>query len=1599
MELLISQEYPQKRRRANGPDAYPLARSSDSVASKQLRGRKGRLARLPDLPLDVLFEIFGHLRPFDLLRLARCWKKMRAFLMSRNSRWVWRQALSCVEDLPSCPSSMSEPQFANLMFSAHCHHCGTESVPTIIWLTKNRACKRCFPHHFDQAKYLRNDAKFSTLPDECWGFAQVTGRVIHSSAFTPITSRDTRRHIVSIDLLETLAEEHAVVKGQPAELEGWLARTRHDHEAWAKTAEILVGWQNAQAQKRRLELVTAREGRLEAVIRNLNAAGWKDVLEKMDFDLLRRHELVRVPRDLTDGVWMKIKPKMIDFMERVGWRLREEHRLKQITRHRGLFSQYVADSCHAPGAVLAPPISELSQLEPFRSMIETSTVEILSKDHFPCPQFMFHLIGSWQKQRRYDLVQIMRKSSLVPWYVGTEQISLATSFFYCKGPGMREPIGQEDILVHPATFSWRPERDYCSPYLARLFEDFQEEFWNFGGDRVSFHEPAFLAARSIVNACGGDPEMTTATEMDRRSYLFECRSCQSTTGRLVMTWRRAVWFSRSSRIFDVDERRFKVIHAIDHLSLYAELSPPHWVVVQRTDPRYASAVAQIVAEIPFFRCHMCYIFGSAAFVSAHIKESDYLENLRAAEHSAELDLPSHVKLRSPPPDFWQIQQIYDEFEDIFFPTSPLDTLPLSVPLSWCTPKVQSLVDILLEYYSPDFQAIIFVEQRQTAICLAKILPAIEKLKTIVRCGALMGQGVNSDGIAKPTPANHKTAVDSFRKGDINIHDISHMDRYRVLQQAEPEINKVYQTRHEVADDPAEEENDDVEVSLADMAERERYIVKTSGAVLTYDNAIQLLHHICSLIPRDPFTPPHLPKFSGEFQVTLVIPSSIPLPTEDLLFVGPPRRSKKEAKRAAAFIAVKRLHELDVYDDYLLPIARSKGQAAHDPDGKPLIDVASVPVMMDVFVKDPWGTGPRLWLHIVNFDDHAAAALITGTMLPPADVFCGMSLVTIQAGKPMIFGDDDDEWCKRRLMLEFTRHGIWFRISARPFTLPPSLFLVPINQHHEPDYDAMVRLVASPHGSSDWSGITQQDFDSLMIMNTNEFGRPLLLRNIRHDLTPMSTPPPGSREHSATTYHQFFTTKWTRKKWKARVPMDGPLVEAAILPRSLDGMYAIDSEGACSADIGYTVLNGLVAPQDCCRWIAMSADVRRAFEVLPPLCRRITDIYRVRRARHGLGLPPIGDNLLVEALTLPSANVGYSNQRMETLGDAVLELCTTVHLFNKYPHRHEGQLSVLRANMISNRYLLGRAKDIGLEAYLISEHRSVHSWRYVEAVDKSFDVSARRCSLRRYPRRSLQDCMEALLGASFVAGGIPMALHAGTALGLSFGGSLPWSLRYSRSSVASPASSLFICLEESLGYTFHRSELLVEAMTHPSFSLSSGGASYQRLEFLGDALLDLVVLKYLYEKFPHATSAELALPKAKAICAPALASVGVRRLSLHKIMLVNRLDLTEAINAYIPLLETSSVQEIIERGWKYDPPKALSDVFESLMGAVLVDSAYNYDRAAAVVEHVMEDILLALSPSVSLDPVSMLVEWVAAAGCQRLSIEYVFFLMNLTKWSL
>ncbi|KAF9484901.1 hypothetical protein BDN70DRAFT_871881 [Pholiota conissans] len=1002
-----------------------------------------------------------------------------------------------------------------------------------------------------------------------------------------------------------------------------------------------------------------------------------------------------------------------------------------------------------------------------------------------------------------------------------------------------------------------------------------------------------------------------------------------------------------------------------------------------------------------------------------------------------------------PEDLFLILDILEGFKSFFPPDMKSPDIPISVDLDWCTPKVKVLVNILLNHYtlSPDFQGIIFVEQRQVASTLAKILQVIPELSGKIKCSFIVGEGVSSDGASKQKERSSRNPIELFRKRVINIliatsvaeegldfpdcelvvrfddlhhmvgyvqsrgrarnkraatfivmieeNDIGRLQQFQKLQRQEPKVNLEYQTRHatisantyEEGDDDAIEDVDE-QTYQADLLERERYVEPSTGAMITYDNALSLLSYLCSIIPRDAFTPVHKPQYTDNFTGTLRLPRALPLNVNDLSYVGPTKRTYKEARRAVAFMAVMRLRKLNVFNEYLLPVSTTSDDiqeaSPKKSRNKHHFAYLDLPPMLKVPVRDPWCIGDKLWLHPIIIDGESTAGLVTSTALPPEEAFMGQYQVKTLPPKLLVF-PEDSELESRAEMKKYTELGIFYNNTASPFPPALSFYLVPITKEYMPDFRIIHKLLENPKRSHDWSQISEEDKDDILVLNMNRFGSVSLLRRIRYDLTPTSCPLPGSRESMYPTYREYWIAKWSRKKYLARVPTHGPLLETLARPRSNIGSYSLDPVSEHLAI--HSAVDGRLLPLGASNWLSFPSSLQKAFEVLPELCARMTHAYRTRCARGELRLPSIPDSLLIEALTIPSATFPFNNQRLETLGDAVLQLCTTVHLLNLYPNRHEGQLSLLRQKFVNNKYLMHRALDLGLETFINSEIPSVYRWRYVLDDDsvRHEKPLPERYVTREYPRRSLQDCMEALLGASFYAGGIPLSLQMGSNLGLEFGGPLPWPVRYHNDAEPTNISALFAGLEDLLGYKFRHNYLLLESLTHPSVMFSEA-PSYQRLEFLGDAVLDLVVVKYLYDKFPDATSHQLAHPRTKAICAPTLANVAVRKLGLHNRMLLNNIELNVAIDHYAPLLANVSGAEIVRTGWKYDPPKALSDIFESLIGAVLVDSNYNYEKTASVVEYIMDDVLEALTPDIAKDPVSEVVEWSAKNGCRRLTFR-------------
>ncbi|MEP6941270.1 MAG: ribonuclease III [Rudaea sp.] len=155
----------------------------------------------------------------------------------------------------------------------------------------------------------------------------------------------------------------------------------------------------------------------------------------------------------------------------------------------------------------------------------------------------------------------------------------------------------------------------------------------------------------------------------------------------------------------------------------------------------------------------------------------------------------------------------------------------------------------------------------------------------------------------------------------------------------------------------------------------------------------------------------------------------------------------------------------------------------------------------------------------------------------------------------------------------------------------------------------------------------------------------------------------------------------------------------------------------------------------------------------------------------------------------------------------------------------------------------------------------------------------------------------------------------------------------------------------IGYAFRDSALRDRALSHRSV----GAENNERLEFFGDALVNVFVAELLFEKFPKADEGELTRLRARLVSEPALADIA-RGLALGDDLRLGPGELKSG-------------------GFRRD--SILADAFEALIAAIYFDGGWQACRAQ--VRELVEPRLAAAAANDDKDPKTRLQEWLQARG--------------------
>jgi dsRNA-specific ribonuclease len=223
-------------------------------------------------------------------------------------------------------------------------------------------------------------------------------------------------------------------------------------------------------------------------------------------------------------------------------------------------------------------------------------------------------------------------------------------------------------------------------------------------------------------------------------------------------------------------------------------------------------------------------------------------------------------------------------------------------------------------------------------------------------------------------------------------------------------------------------------------------------------------------------------------------------------------------------------------------------------------------------------------------------------------------------------------------------------------------------------------------------------------------------------------------------------------------------------------------------------------------------------------------------------------LVENAICASAANESCNYQRLELIGDSILKFWTSAQLCAQFPGWHEGYLSKGKDRVVSNSHLCRASRDHGLDKYIHTEPFASSRWS-LPTVDVGIGDEAIKPQ-RNMSSKVLADVVEALIGASFLDSRDEQTrnLKVQACLALFLGG-ISWRSPIDNASILKdlvpkqcPAFENFRPLTEITGFSFDKKILLIEALTHPSHPPVGIQGSYQRLEFLGDSILDFVVVE-------------------------------------------------------------------------------------------------------------------------------------------------------------
>ncbi|KPV77093.1 uncharacterized protein RHOBADRAFT_52048 [Rhodotorula graminis WP1] len=334
-----SDDAPARKKARTSTSSSSTKGKGTSKGKSKGKGRAGKLSAFLAMPLDILVEISRHLDPPSLLSMSRANKMMRGVFAHRSAAPIWAIVRGNV-DLPQLEATdLSEMQLASLVFERNCHLCGRGRASIVDYALRVRWCKKCQRANLDNQSRIRRkveDLHVNAFECSPFTFHSLSG---YNSGKNPYyCTPDVERISAQLYEVEGKApkkprkakkkkskkrkyededdesDEEVMDEDDVAKLEAFV-KQRHDIVAASqRDAVALVKWERSSITARRESGDAARQAREEAIRQKLLALGYSDA-DCIINPYSSVWNLVDQPTKLTNSIWTRISPKIIEHVE------------------------------------------------------------------------------------------------------------------------------------------------------------------------------------------------------------------------------------------------------------------------------------------------------------------------------------------------------------------------------------------------------------------------------------------------------------------------------------------------------------------------------------------------------------------------------------------------------------------------------------------------------------------------------------------------------------------------------------------------------------------------------------------------------------------------------------------------------------------------------------------------------------------------------------------------------------------------------------------------------------------------------------------------------------------------------------------------------------------------------------------------------------------------------------------------------------------------------------------------------------------------------------------------------------------------------------